>query len=163
MIHFMKNLFLTLFLFSSSIAFGQAKLERLVSERDQLLLEWESSEVQRTGFFGNRTKKDMAETNEWLERIVKQDNLILDELRLRFSIDSSLIAQEKEDYKAITLGLERNIQSLQRAVEDRDAQLMIKKSERKIYELIFIFLLSGLMVLGYWIFKTKEKNSLSGV
>lgn len=161
----MKHIFLLFvccsILFTSISVLAQAKLEKQVEQRDQLLHEWEQSVSKKTGFFGNRTKRDMAETNEWLRRIIAQDNLIIDELKFSFSVESSFISQEKEDYKSITLSLEKNVQALQRAVADRDDQLKIYESEQKTYELLLILLLSGCLVFGYWILK--QKNSLSGV
>ena len=98
----MKSLFLFFFFFYSSMVFAQAKLEMMVQERDQLHAQWKSSENKKSGIFGSRTKKDMIESNEWLERIIVKDNLIMDELRLSGAIENTTISQEKEDYKSIT-------------------------------------------------------------
>lgn len=156
----MKKIIFLYFLISSFAAFGQTKLERQVELRDQLLLQWEDSESKKTGFFGNRTKRDMAETNEWLRRIVEQDNLIMEELRFSFSIDSSLISQEKEDYKAITLRLEQNIQALERALADRDRKLGAKDRERRTFEWISLFLFLGCLGLGYQSYKSHKTRNM---
>jgi hypothetical protein len=156
----MKKIIFLYFLISSFAAFGQTKLERQVELRDQLLLQWEDSESKKTGFFGNRTKRDMAETNEWLRRIVEQDNLIMEELRFSFSIDSSLISQEKEDYKAITLRLEQNIQALERALADRDRKLGAKDRERRTFEWISLFLFLGCLGLGYQSYKSNKTRNM---
>ncbi|WP_332913613.1 Clp protease ClpB [Algoriphagus boritolerans] len=114
--------------------FDGAKLERMVQDRDQLHKEWRASESKKSGIFGNRTKKDMIETNEWLERIITKDNQIMDELRMIGTIETTVISQEKEDYKSITLKLERDVQALKRALAERDKQIEEKLSERRTFE-----------------------------
>lgn len=114
--------FIAVFLFTlfQGPQFDGAKLEKMVLERDQLHALWRSSESKKSGIFGNRTKKDMVETNEWLERIVTKDNQIMDELRMIASIETTIISQEKEEYKSITLKLEKDVQALKRALAERD-------------------------------------------
>lgn len=161
----MKSLFLFFFFISSSMAFAQAKLEMMVQERDQLHAQWKASENKKTGIFGNRTKKDMVETNQWLERIVVKDNLIIDELRLSGAIENTSISQEKEDYKSITLKLEQDVQALKRAVADRDKQIEEKVRERRTFEWVSLILFWICLGLGYWAYKqrAKIKNSLPGI
>lgn len=161
----MKSIFLFFFFISSSMAFAQAKLEMMVQERDQLHSQWKASESKKTGIFGTRTKKDMIETNQWLERIVVKDNLIMDELRLSGSIENITISQEKEDYKSITLKLEQDVQALKRAVAERDKQIEERSTERRTFEWVSLILFWVCLGLGYWGYKqkTKLKNSLPGV
>lgn len=161
----MKSIFLFFFFISSSMAFAQAKLEMMVQERDQLHAQWKASESKKTGLFGTRTKKDMIETNQWLERIVVKDNLIMDELRLSGSIENITISQEKEDYKSITLKLEQDVQALKRAVAERDRQIEERSTERRTFEWVSLILFWVCLGLGYWGYKqkTKLKNSLPGV
>ncbi|RIW16325.1 Clp protease ClpB [Algoriphagus lacus] len=133
-----------------------AKLEKLVQERDQLHAEWKVSESKKTGIFGNRTKKDMIETNEWLERILAKDNQIMDELRMIGAIETTTISQEKEDYKSITLKLEQNVQAMQRALAEKDKEIESKIRDRRTFEwasLIFFLTSAG---LGYWIYRIKK-------
>jgi hypothetical protein len=161
----MKSLFLFFFFISSSMAFAQAKLDMMVQERDQLHAQWKASESKKTGLFGTRTKKDMIETNQWLERIVVKDNLIMDELRLSGSIENVTISQEKEDYKSITLKLEQDVQALKRAVAERDQQIEEKAAERRTFEWTSLILFWVCLGLGYWGYKQKTnlKNSLPGI
>ncbi|MCE7056919.1 Clp protease ClpB [Algoriphagus sp. AGSA1] len=137
---------------------GQAKLEKMVQERDALTRQWKESESKKSGIFGNRTKKDMIETNEWLERIIAKDNLIMDELRMIGDIEKTTATQTGEDYKAIAFKLEKDVQALKRAVAERDKQLEEKLSERRTFEWLslILFLVSlGLgMILYKKIFKT---------
>lgn len=155
----MLNLLIALlFTLFQSPQFDGAKLERMVSERDQLHAQWRSSESKKSGIFGNRTKKDMVETNEWLERIVTKDNQIMDELRMIGSIETTVISQEKDDYKSITLKLEQDVQALKRAVAERDKQIEEKLTERRTFEwttLIFFLITAG---LGWWIYKMKKAS-----
>lgn len=155
MLNYIAVLLFTLF---QGTQFDGAKLERMVQERDQLHGQWRSSESKKSGIFGNRTKKDMVETNEWLERIVTKDNQIMDELRMIGSIETTVISQEKDDYKSITLKLEQDVQALKRAVAERDKQIEEKLSERRTFEwttLIFFLSTAG---LGLWIYKMKKAS-----
>lgn len=157
----MKSLFLFFFFISSSIALAQAKLELMVQERDQLHSQWKASENKKSGIFGNRTKKDMIESNEWLERIIVKDNLIMDELRLSGAIENTSVSQEKEDYKSITLKLEQDVQALKRAVADREEKIKESNSEKRTFEWVSLILFWVCLGLGYWGYKqnTKLRNS----
>ncbi len=137
---------------------GQAKLERMVQERDLLHEQWKNAESKKSGIFGNRTKKDMVETNEWLQRIVAKDNQIMDELRLIGDIETTVISQEKDDYRSITAKQEQDIIKLRRALQERDKSLEEGLKNRRTFEWIsfILFLVSG--SLGYWIYRTRFKH-----
>jgi hypothetical protein len=135
-----------------------AKLQKLIGERDQLHAQWKSSESQKTGIFGNRTKKDMIETNEWLGRIVDKDNQIMDELRMLGSIEKATITQEKEDYKSISMKLARDVQILQRSLAEKDAEIEEKISQRRTIEWITFFLFLTSVGLGWWIYRIKKAS-----
>jgi hypothetical protein len=150
----------TLFLSFQSPIPESAKLEKLVQERDQLHAQWEASESQKTGIFGNRTKKDMVETNEWLERIIAKDNQIMDELRMIGSIETTVISQEKEDYKSITLKLEQDVQTLKRALAEREKEIEEKVAERRLFEWASLFFFLSTLGLGGWIFQSKKASKV---
>ncbi|WP_026967944.1 hypothetical protein [Algoriphagus terrigena] len=133
-----------------------AKLERMVQERDQLHAEWRTSESKKSGIFGNRTKKDMIETNEWLERIITKDNQIMDELRMIGSIETTTITQDKDDYKSITLKLEKDVQALKRAVAERDKEIENKLTERRAIEWALVVFFLSTVGLGYWLYRLKK-------
>ncbi len=153
----MLNLIAALLIFLQQVPqFDGAKLERMVQERDQLHAQWRNSESKKSGIFGNRTKKDMIETNEWLERIVSKDNQIMDELRLIGSIETTVISQEKDDYKSITLKLEQDVQALKRALADRDQQIEEKLSERRTFEWTTLIFFLTTLGLGRWVYKNKK-------
>jgi hypothetical protein len=135
---------------------GDAKLQLMIQERDQLQAQWKNSESQKSGIFGNRTKKDMIETNEWLERILSKDNQIMDELRMIGSIESSVLGQEKEDYKTISFRLENQVQALKRALTERDGQIKEKLAERRTFEWTTFILFIVCLGLGFWIYRLKK-------
>lgn len=135
---------------------GQAKLEKMVQDRDALTQQWRESESKKSGIFGNRTKKDMVETNEWLERIIQKDNLIMDELRMIGDIETTTAAQTGEDYKAIAFKQEKDVQSLKRAVADRDKSIEKMLSNRRTFEWTTVIFFLSTVGLGYWIYRSKK-------
>ena len=137
------------------ISFGQEKLNRLVDERQQLHEQWQESESRKSGIFGNRTKKDMIATNEWLERIIQKDNQIIEELEMLKKIETTEIAYEKDDYKFIAQKQEQDIGKLKRAIADREEAIATEKASKRTYEWIsFIFFLTT-GILGYLYYKAR--------
>ena len=137
---------------------GSAKLEKLVQERQALHQQWRNAESKKSGIFGNRTKKDMIETNDWLERIIAKDNQIIEELKFSGKVETAVIGQEKEDYKTITQSLERDVQVLKRALAEKEKEIENKISERRIFEwstLIFFLTSAG---LGWWTYSLKKAS-----
>ncbi|MFC5627195.1 Clp protease ClpB [Algoriphagus winogradskyi] len=132
---------------------GKAKLEKMVQERDALTRQWKESESKKSGIFGNRTKKDMIETNEWLERIIAKDNLIMDELRMIGDIETTVATQTGEDYKAIAFKQEKDVQALKRAVAERDKLIEEKLSEKRTFEWISLILFLVTLGLGFVVYK----------
>lgn len=110
---------------------GQAKLEKLISEREIRINQWNDSEDQKSGIFGNRTKKDMIETNSWLQRIINKDNQIMEELKLLSSIESAELGQEKEDYKSIAFRCEEQVQILKRVISEKELEIDAAKQEKR--------------------------------
>lgn len=152
--------FLILFLWIGSFVQTEsgesARLERLVSERERLVNEWQASESKKSGIFGNRTKKDMTETNDWLKRILTKDTQIIEELKLSGRIETAVIGQEKEDYKTITLSLERDVQALKRALNDRDKTIQEMLSSRRTFEWTTVVFFLTTLGLGYWMYRSKK-------
>lgn len=137
---------------------GQAKLEKMVKDRDALTQQWKESESKKSGIFGNRTKKDMIETNEWLERIIQKDNLIMDELRMIGDIETTTATQTGEDYKAIAFKQEKDVQALKRAVAERDKSLDKMLSSRRTFEWTTTIFFLSTLGLGYWIYRSKKMS-----
>jgi len=154
----MKKLLLLVFLMVPLVSFSQKKLEKLISERQLLHQQWKNSESQKSGIFGNRTKKDMISTNEWLERIILKDNQIMDELEMLKNIETTEIKYEKDDYKFIAQKQEQDIGKLKRALLEKDEEIAAVKSSKRTFEwTTFIFFLSTL-ALGYLFYLSKRKN-----
>lgn len=135
---------------------GEAKLERMIQERDALTEEWKRSESKKSGIFGNRTKKDMIETNEWLQRILVKDNAIMDELRMIGDIETTVATQTGDDYKAITLKLEQDLQAVKRVMAEKDKKIEDMLSTRRTFEWTTTFFFLATIGLGYWIYRIKR-------
>jgi hypothetical protein len=151
-----KILITILILIFPIFLFAQAKLESMLREREKMHREWRSSESKKSGIFGNRTKKDMIETNEWMVRIIQKDNQIMDELKMLSEIEKTEITYEKNDYKFISQKQEREIAILKRALEEKEETVAEKKSDQRTYEwTTFIFFLSTIS-FGYLYFKGKK-------
>jgi len=152
------------FIFTLFISLGQAdsiesaKLQRMIEERDLLHTQWKASESKKTGIFGNRTKKDMIETNEWLQRILIKDNQIMEELRMQGTIEKVTITQEKEDYKSIAIKLEKEGQILKRALAEKDAEIEKKISEKRPFEWLSLIFFVASIGLGTWIYRIKKAS-----
>ncbi|WP_373400320.1 hypothetical protein V8V91_12360 [Algoriphagus halophilus] len=99
----------------------------------------------------------MIETNEWLERILAKDNLIMDELRMIGDIETTVATQTGEDYKAITLKLEQDVQALKRALAERDKTINEMLDTRRTFEWTTLIFPSTLG-LGYWIYRIKKST-----
>jgi|AntRauMFilla1563_2_1112583.scaffolds.fasta_scaffold00653_4 hypothetical protein len=156
------TMLILIFLFFSSFNLqvpeaGDAKLQLMIQERDQLQAQWKESESKKSGIFGNRTKKDMIGTNEWLERILAKDNQIMDELRMIGSIESSVLGQEKDDYQVIAFRLENQLQALKRAVVEKDLEIQSKLTERRTFEWISFILFLTCLGLGFWVYRLRKR------
>lgn len=134
-----------------------AKLEKMVAERESLHRQWKESESKKSGIFGNRTKKDMIETNEWLERILAKDNQIMDELKMIGAIETTVISQEKEDYKTITMSLEQDVQALKRALSEKDKEIKAALSTRRTFEWTTVIFFLSTLGLGFGLYKSKRR------
>src|SRR5690606_13704944 len=124
--------------------------------RQQLHQQWQQSENQKSGIFGNRTKKDMVATNEWMQRIIQKDNQIMQELEMIKKIETTEIGYEKDDYKFIAQKQEQDIGKLKRALADKDEDIAEEKSNKRTYEwTTFIFFLSS-VTLGVMYYKARK-------
>lgn len=140
---------------------AQAKLETLLSERDKMHREWKVSESKKSGIFGNRTKKDMIETNEWMSRIINKDNQIMDELRMINEIEKTEITYEKNDYKFISQKQEREIAILKRALAEKDQVVEAKRSDKRTYEWTTLIFFLGTSIFAF--LYIKERKILKGL
>lgn len=145
----LKRFLLILLLLAPFVLYGQAKLDNLVLERNNMHEAWKASESKKTGIFGNRTKKDMVETHSWMESIIQKDNQIMDELKLLSEIEKTEITYEKNDYKFISQKMEKEIAILKRTLTEKEGLIKESNDQSRTYEwLTFIFFLSTL-ILGF--------------
>ncbi|GGZ22761.1 hypothetical protein GCM10007049_14480 [Echinicola pacifica] len=152
----MKKLLLLCCLLFPLISSAQEKLQKLVKERQELHQQWKSSEAQKSGIFGNRTKKDMVETNEWMERIVLKDNQIMDELEMLKNIETTEIKYEKDDYKFIAQKQEQDIGKLKRALADKDIAIDAIAASKRTYEWSTLIFFLSTLGLGYMVYRSRQ-------
>lgn len=155
MLTFIFTLLLSIWQFDS---IESAKLQHMIEERDLLHAQWKASERKKTGIFGNRTKKDMIETNEWLERILTKDNQIMEELRMQGKIEKVTITQEKEDYKSISIKLEKEGQILKRILAEKDAEIEKKIAEKRPFEWMSLLFFLSSLGLTTWLYRIKKAS-----
>jgi hypothetical protein len=152
---------LILFINLPSFGFGQEKLNRMVEEREKLHRSWQASEEQKSGIFGNRTKKDMITTNEWMERIIKKDNQIMAELEMLKNIETAEISHEKEDYKYIAQKQQHDINALKRSLAGKDDEIAAIKASKRGYEWAVFWM--GLVIIALSVLHyRKVKRSREG-
>ena len=153
----MYRTILLLFLLFPLAVFGQERLNKLVTERQQLHEQWQQSENQKSGIFGNRTKKDMIATNEWMARIIEKDNQIMQELEMLKKIETTEISYEKDDYKFIAQKQEQDIGKLKRALAEQEEAVATQKSNKRTYEwTTFIFFIST-VALGVMYYRARRQ------
>ncbi|PSL03067.1 Clp protease ClpB [Cecembia rubra] len=152
----MKRLIVFLMLLAPFYGFSQAKLENLLIERDKMHREWKASESKKSGIFGNRTKKDMIETHDWMARIIQKDNQIMEELKMLSEIEKTEITYEKNDYKFISQKQEREIAILKRALAEKDQVVEERKSDKRTYEWTTLIFFLSTLAFSFLYFKNKK-------
>ncbi|WP_245189594.1 Clp protease ClpB [Lunatimonas salinarum] len=143
-----------IFLFNAANA--QEKLKKLVEEREILHREWQESESQKTGIFGNRTKRDLIATQEWMSRIIQKDNQIMAELEMLKDIETTTISHEKEDYKFIAQKQQNDIGILKRALAEKELEVEKAKADGLTNEWAAFLLFLTTLVFGYLYFKARK-------
>ncbi|AFL83882.1 hypothetical protein Belba_1250 [Belliella baltica DSM 15883] len=154
----MKKLVLIILLSLPFNLFAQAKLDKMLQDRQTLHQQWQNSESKKSGIFGNRTKKDMIETNNWMERIIQKDNQIMEELRMLNDIEKTEITYEKNDYKFISQKQEREIATLKRALQEKDSEIVEKNSDKRSYEWTTLIFFLSTLTFGYLYWKKVKGN-----
>lgn len=155
-------IFFIWFLTHPMTGFSQEKLNKLVQEREGLHRQWQQSESQKSGIFGNRTKKDMTATNEWMSRIIQKDNQIMEELEMLKDIQTTEITYEKEDYKYVYQKAEADLVKVKRALKEKDKDITKHKRRQRTYEwTTFIFFLTS-VAFGWLFFRQWQNNKTYG-
>lgn len=76
----MKKYIFILVIFSQRLYAQNQQMDILLEERRLLYNAYQEALDQKSGFFGNQNKTDLAEINEVLKKIIKKDNEILETL-----------------------------------------------------------------------------------
>jgi hypothetical protein len=82
----------------------------------------------------------------------------MDELRMQGTIDKVTLSQEKEDYKSITMNLEREVQILKRVLSEKEAEMEQKISDRRIFEWTTLLFFLSSAGLGWWVYRIKKAS-----
>ncbi|MEX2567983.1 MAG: Clp protease ClpB [Cyclobacteriaceae bacterium] len=141
---------------------AQERLNKLVEERALLHRQWQESEGQKSGIFGNRTKKDMTATNAWMERIIQKDNQIMSELEMMKDIATTEIGYEKEDYKYIAQKAEADIVILKRALKNKDEAILKERGKQRTYEWTTLIFFLTTVILGGMFYKARQRHKSNG-
>lgn len=100
----------------------------------------------------------MIATNEWMERIILKDNLIMDELEMLKNIETTEIKYEKDDYKFIAQKQEQDISKLKRALKEKDEEITSEANSKRTYEWTTLIFFLSTVVLGFFLYKLKFKS-----
>src|SRR5690606_35394260 len=154
----MYKVIVLLFLLFPLAVFGQERLNKLVTERQQLHEQWQQSENQKSGIFGNRTKKDMIATNEWMARIIQKDNQIMHELEMLKKIETTEISYEKDDYEVIAREQEQDIGKVKRALAGTEEEVAAQQFSQRTYEWATFICFISPVTLGIMYFKARTER-----
>ena len=127
----MKKTILIIFAFYFQVTVAQndmmekKKLYDLLEQRKQRFNSYSSSIEKRSGIFGNKTKKDIQQSNEILREIVRTDNDIINVLNR---------AVDFKTYEKVNLNYNVNensqqLENLTRATDTLEKQVMFLKKE----------------------------------
>ena len=101
-----------------------AELQKLLKERKDRFEAYATSADQRSGIFGNKTKKDLEKSREILFQIVKTDNTIFNELTRVISKRG----MAKADYSYDEMAYKQTIDQLTLAADTLNKQLVAVKA-----------------------------------
>ena len=161
-----KQFFLGLLLVFTtlSVAAQQSeKLEKLLQERYLLNEAWEESQKRKSGFFGNRTKADMQKTISTLERILRKDNEIVDELTILTKNEKFDLVGENADLANQVLLLNRKLANAQQAYQDAQYRIDNEGGTRRFFEILSLLGVAGTGVFGWLYWKQRNSLLLSGL
>lgn len=145
---------------SDAEVFEKQKLKELIDLRKKNFSEYFNSIEQKSGIFGNKTKKDLSRSNEILTSIVRTDNQIIDVLNRSLEYKTF----EKTGYNYDKLESENRVAELLKANDTLYVQNKYLKSDiisgkkDKLVSNWLIFLLSILLIVQYFYFRRKLKS-----
>jgi hypothetical protein len=131
------------------------KLKQLINERKEKFDTYFSSIEKRSGIFGNKTKKDLLQSNKVLVEIVKTDNNIISVLNRALDFKSF----EKTNFNYDKLEQDRKIQELSinndrllielKSAKEKEMDMNGSNILLKITALIEFFLLAFIFYSNY--------------
>lgn len=147
-----RILALAMFCLWFSVAQAQDdKLANLMSEREQLVMEYQYYNQQNSNFWGKKSKKDLINIVETLKKIINKDTELIGavkEMSIKKIAESS-VKNERVDKQALQAlqdqrsinerisslqnqiaGLENQVKMKERKVKDLEAQLELTNEER---------------------------------
>jgi hypothetical protein len=161
----MKLLFVILFIFNgvSLTAFGQTEqINRLITERRSLYLNYEQALDQKSGFFGKQNKADLADLNKILKEIIKKDNQILDEIESqtndeydKLQIKYNELIQENDKLTAKNKAIENKLAEAKTYQKANHNQIERATGDKYLWLIVSMLLL---LVLGSLFMRQKVKN-----
>ena len=134
-------------------------LQELVKEREQRFGEYAQAAGSRSGFFGNKTKKDLQGQLDVLTEIVKTDNRIISSLNnflsyRTFQQTNNTYSQAESDEKNRRLNeLTQSLSTKLKAEEASRKALIIRMKWAKVLNYLLIILV---IYLGYKVWKLKH-------
>ncbi len=150
-----------------NISFGlpdssKKELTDLLIQRSILFDEYRNSLTKKSGFFGNRTKNDMAQTQEQLKSIVAQDNRIIDALNRAMdfkTFEKTAMNYDVSDYADRLKNLHIVNDTLSSQIKMLEQKSAASRSDLNFYRLctILLFLLSA--GLTYVTFKLRKRKA----
>jgi hypothetical protein len=138
----------------------RAELISLMKERKILADEYYASLDKKSGFFGNRTKNDLRDSQEKLVAIVKADNKIMDALNRTLSFRN----YEKANMTYDVNSYEERIRNLSRLNDTLNKQILIYSEEnmmnRKVIKRNQIYFFGLIFLILLMSFSFIKKNFL---
>lgn len=138
------------------------RLSELVSERRERFEQFQTAIENKTGIFGNQTKKDLREANDILMDVVKTDNRIILELQRLLDYKSYEKTSENyssganeaklQQYLVAIDNLNNKNQSLQHEV------LRLEKKQQRTLILLWIVGIGSLLLLLFQYLKRSPKQ-----
>lgn len=134
----------------SSQAAGRTELLEHLNEREKLMQAYSASLQKHSGFFGQRTKADMKESQVYLEKMIDEDNRIISSLnrvldyrnfeKTNYTYDANENEERLKNLQALSDTLNKQVDALQK--ENKRLNAQSPKTE------IFAFLLIALLALA---------------
>jgi hypothetical protein len=152
----MRKFLLIVFLFSLNLTKAEnidpekAEFIELVKERGKIFDTYSASLEKKSGFFGNRTKNDIRESQDLLMEVVRQDNKIMNMLNRRLGFRNFEKKSMADDFVA----MQQKLINLNVVNDTLSKKLTESEEQTKIYraklnrQSVYLFLMIALFFVG---------------